>query len=165
MSMFRHVRYLLKFLHTFGAIGMMGAIAALLVLLRFDAAPRSAGAYSVICAAMADIANLVLYPSMVATLIAGLLAIAFNRAFHNAGWAWVKLASGILVFEGSLISIIGPIQQEAILAADALSGPLDLPAIVAYAVSLEKSLWVMLAVSTANVVLGIWRPRLTSIPD
>lgn len=28
------------------------------------------------------------------TLIAGLLAIAVNRAYHNAGWAWVKLAAG-----------------------------------------------------------------------
>jgi hypothetical protein len=102
---------------------------------------------------------------MVATLIAGLLAIAFNRAFHNAGWAWVKLASGISVFEGSLVAIIGPIQQEATRSAAALSAPLDVVAITGYVGSLQASLWVMLAVSTANVVLGIWRPRLTNIPD
>jgi hypothetical protein len=38
-------------------------------------------------------------------------------------------------------------------------------AITAYIGSLQASLWVILAVATANVVLGIWRPRLTNIPD
>jgi hypothetical protein len=39
-------------------------------------------------------------PSLALTLIAGLLAIAVNRAFHNAGWAWAKLATGIKVWGG-----------------------------------------------------------------
>jgi uncharacterized membrane protein len=161
----RHVRHLLKFLHTMGAIGLMGAIASLLVLLRGEMGAGTPKEYAALCGAMADIANLVLYPSMVATLIAGLLAIAFNRAFHNAGWAWIKLATGISVFEGSLVAIIGPIQQEAARSAAALSAPLDVVAITSYVGSLQASLWVMLAVTTANVVLGIWRPRLTNIPD
>jgi hypothetical protein len=43
--------------------------------------------------AMAEIVAWIFLPSLVATLIAGLLAIAVNRAFHDAGWAWVKAAS------------------------------------------------------------------------
>ena len=31
-------------------------------------------------------------------LVSGLLAMAFNRAFHNAGWVWLKLIFGVLVF-------------------------------------------------------------------
>jgi hypothetical protein len=40
------------------------------------------------------------------------------------------------------------------------------PATLAASVGAEwKSLWVMLALATVNVLLGIWRPRLTRIPD
>jgi hypothetical protein len=78
-------------------------------------------------AAMSSIATWMFLPSLALTLIAGLLAIAVNRAFHNAGWAWAKLATSF---------------------------------------SAERnSLWVLLAVATANVVLGVWRPRLTRLPD
>jgi hypothetical protein len=114
---------------------------------------------------MAEIATWVLYPSMVVTVIAGLLAIAASRAFHNAGWAWVKLATGILVFEGSLISIIGPIQEQAKRSAAVLAGQADLAMIAGFDENERLSLWILLVVALANVVLGIWRPRLTRIPD
>jgi hypothetical protein len=155
----------MKFLHSMGAIGMMGAIAALLVLIRLVPKPLSLPEHASAYRAMADIANYILYPSMVVTVIAGLLAIAINRGFHNAGWAWVKMASGILVFEGSLVSIIGPIGAEARRSSEALLGQIDPATLVSIESSLGASLWVMLGVSTANVVFGIWRPRLTRIPD
>ena len=44
--------------------------------------------------AMAEIATWIFFPSFVLTLIAGLLAIAANRTYHDAGWAWVKLQPG-----------------------------------------------------------------------
>ena len=62
-------------------------------------------------AAMGAIANLIFLPSLALTLIAGLLAMAVNRGYHNAGWAWVKLFSGLLVFEWGLASIQAPMQQ------------------------------------------------------
>ena len=165
MASSRHWRLLMKFLHSMGAIGMMGAIAALLVLIRLVPKPLSLPEHASAYRAMADIANYILYPSMVVTVIAGLLAIAINRGFHNAGWAWVKMASGILVFEGSLVSIIGPIGAEARRSSEALLGQIDPATLVSIEGSLGASLWVMLGVSTANVVFGIWRPRLTRIPD
>jgi len=165
MASSRHWRLLMKFLHSMGAIGMMGAIAALLVLIRLVPKPLSLPEHASAYRAMADIANYILYPSMVVTVIAGLLAIAINRGFHNAGWAWVKMASGILVFEGSLVSIIGPIGAEARRSSEALLGQIDPATLVSIESSLGASLWVMLGVSTANVVFGIWRPRLTRIPD
>jgi len=152
-------------MHTMGAIGLIGAMACLLVLLGFVPAPTSLSEYALMRAAMGEIATWIFLPSLGLTLVAGLLAIGFNRGYHNAGWAWAKLATGVLVFEWGFAAIQGPIQQEAELSARALANEVD-PATLATSLDAEwKSLWVMLAVATANVILGIWRPRLTRISD
>ena len=159
------MRRLMKFMHTIGAIGLTGAMACLLVLLSFTPAPASLSEYAVMRAAMGGIATWIFLPSLALTLVAGLLAMGVNRAFQSAGWAWAKLASGILVFEWGFAAIQGPMQQEAELSARALAHEVD-PGTLAASLGPEwKSLWIMLAIATANVVLGIWRPRLTRIPD
>jgi hypothetical protein len=159
------LRRLRKFLHTIGAIGLMGAIASLLVLIIFAPAPTSVAAYAVTSGAMAAIATWIFFPSLGLTLIAGLLSIAANPPFHNAGWAWVKLASGVLIFEGGLTAVLRPIQEEARRSAVGLAGQLD-PAAIAATYGAERgALWMLLAVTTANVVFGIWRPRLIRIAD
>ena len=163
------VRRLLKFLHTMGAVGFLGSMASLLVLLG-AAPPRTALAgYAAVRGAMAAVSTWVFLPSLGLSLMAGLLAIAVNRAYHNAGWAWLKLVSGVLLFEGGLQGIQGPMRDEAERSAAALAAHAD-PA--TFAASLGQSigseraaLWVLLAVASANVVLGIWRPKLTRLPD
>ncbi len=159
------MRRLLKFLHTIGAVGLMGAMACLLVLLVFVPAPASLSQYALIRGAMGGIAKWIFLPSLALTLIAGLLAIAANRAFHNAGWAWAKLATGIILFEWGLVAVQGPIQQEAEQSARVLAGQADAATLVASIGAERASLWVLLAVATANVILGVWRPRLTNLPD
>jgi hypothetical protein len=155
----------MKFLHTIGAIGLMGAMACLLVLLSFIPAPTSLSEYALMRAAMGGIATWTFLPSLGLTLVAGLLAIAVNRTYQSAGWAWAKLLSGVLVFEWGFAAIVGPMQQEAELSARVLAHEVD-PATLAASLGPEwKSLWVMLALATANVILGIWRPRLTRLPD
>jgi hypothetical protein len=159
------MRRLLKFLHTMGAIGFMGAMACLLVLIGLASGVTTPSEYALLRAAMAAIAKWVFLPSLALTLIAGLLAIGLNRAYHNAGWAWIKLATGILIFEGGLTGVQGPMQEEAERSAAVLGGPAD-PAIVTVGPGPESgTLWVLLAVATVNVVLGVWRPRLTRLPD
>lgn len=159
------MRRLIKFLHTMGAIGLMGAMACLLVLLSLIPAPASLSEYALMRGAMGAIATWIFMPSLALALIAGLLAMAINRGYHNAGWAWVKLFSGLLVFEWGLASIQGPMQQEAELSARAMAHEID-PATLGASFGAEwNSLWIMLAVATANVILGIWRPRLTRLPD
>lgn len=96
------MRRLLKFLHEMGAIGLMGSLAALVVLTRLAPPPASLSGYALMRGAMAEIAVWVVFPSLVLTLIPGLLAIAVTRAFHDAGWAWIKAATGILIFAGGL---------------------------------------------------------------
>ena len=140
----------------------MGAVASLLVLMSFSPPPTSLAGYALMRGAMAEIARWIFFPSFALTLIAGLLAIAANCAYHNAGWAWVKLATGIVVFAGSLHAL-SSIEEEAKRSASALAGTLDPAEITGAAEAEQGTLWVLLAVSTANVVLGVWRPRLTRI--
>ncbi len=148
-----------------GAVGLMGAMACLLVLLALCPPPTQLAGYALMRGAMGAVSTWIFLPSLAVTLIAGLLAIGVNRAFHNAGWAWVKAGTGILVFESGLMGIQGPMQEEAERSASALAGQVD-PATLAGAVPAESyTLWVLLAVATANIVLGIWRPRLTRLPD
>ena len=143
----------------------MGALSSMLVMLSVAPPPSSIAGYAVIRGAMGAIAAWIFLPSLGLTLVAGLLAIGLNRGFHNAGWAWVKLATGILIFEGGISGVQGPMQEEAELSAQALAGRID-PATLAGSLGSERAtLWVLLAVATVNVVLGIWRPRLSRRPD
>jgi len=157
------VRRTLKFLHTMGAIGLMGAMACLLVLLSFTPPSSALSGYALMRAAMGAVATWVFLPSLALTLLSGLLALA-QRVFHKAGWAWVKLATGVLMFEGGLVYVQGPMRQEAELSAAALAGTGD-PALLGQSLGAEAStLWLLLIVATANVMLGIWRPRLIRLP-
>ena len=115
------MRRLIKFLYTMGAIGLMGAMACLLVMLGATPAPEQLAEYALMRGTMGDIAKWVLLPSLGLTVVAGLLAIAVNPAYHSAGWAWAKLASGVLIFEWGLVGVKGPMQREAALAASALT--------------------------------------------
>ena len=71
---------------------------------------------------MDRIARLIFLPSLVLTLIAGLLSLAVNRSYQNAGWALTKLATGIIIFEWGFVAVQGPIQNEAALATRVLAG-------------------------------------------
>lgn len=142
-----------------GAIGLMGATAALLVLLAQLPAPTSIAEYAALRAAMASVGSFVLFPSLGLMLVAGLLSMAYVRAFHNAGWAWAKAISGIIVFQAGLIGVLGPLRQEAERSAQALVGGID-PATLASSITAEtRTLWLLMVICIANVVLGVWRPQ------
>ena len=154
------MRHFLKFLHTIGAIGLIGAAACLLVLLHLAPAATSVAGHALYRGAMGTIATWIFFPSLALTLISGLLAIAFHRGFHNAGWAWLKAAFEDQNSRGGFVGVIGPMQREAERSAKALAGQVD-PATLSASLGAEQgTLWVLLAVATANVVLGVWRPRL-----
>lgn len=155
------MRRLVKFLHSMGAIGLMGAMAALIILVILMPEPAALEAYVTHRAIMGKVAEWLLLPSLLLVLLSGLWSMAITRAFLHAGWVWLKLATGILVFKGVMISIQGPAEQEAMLSAQALAGAFD-PAQLGQRVGEEWGvLWVMMLVAVANVVLGIWRPRMS----
>ncbi|WP_245259368.1 hypothetical protein [Methylobacterium sp. 77] len=154
----------MKFLHTMGATGLMGAMAALIVMLSVAPPPSKLVGYTASRGAMGAVATWIVLPSLALMLVSGLLAMTLNRAFLNAGWAWLKLATGVLMFEGVLVYVEGPMRQEAEQSAGALAGRVD-PATLAASLGPERNtLWLLLAIATANVVLGIWRPRILRLP-
>ncbi len=159
------MRRLLKFLHTIGAVGLMGAMASLLAIMTIAPSPSSPSAYAAVVKAMAAISAWVFFPSLAVTLIAGLLAIAVNPAFHEAGWAWVKAGTGIVLFEGGLLYVAGPLQEEARRSALAMTGRWDLQAAARASSAEWSTLWLLLGVTAANVALGVWRPRFSPRPD
>lgn len=140
-------------------------MACLLVMMRVTPPPSALAEYALMRGAMSSIASWIFFPSLALTLVAGLLAIAVVRAFQNAGWVWAKLATGVLIFEAGFVYIVGPIQEEAKRAASALAGQLDPAALTGSYGSERGTLWLLMVIATVNVILGIWRPRLTRLPD
>jgi hypothetical protein len=158
-----NLRRLLKFLHTLGAAGLTGAIAALAMVLVLTPGSVSPAGYVPIMVAMAKTAGWIIGPSMVLTVMSGLLAMAVTPAFYEAGWVWLKALTGLLVLEGGL-HVLGPLQEEAKRGLSAMAGSAD-PASAARLFSAESgTLWVLLGVSVANIALGVWRPRMPKIP-
>ncbi len=153
------MRRALKFLHTMGAIGFCGALAALLALHASLPDPARLEQFAAVRISMGAVATWLLLPSMGLVVVSGLLAMAFGDNFHSAGWAWAKLATGVLVFEGTLVAVQGPMERAARDARAALGGELSPLELVAALRAEWGSLWVILGVAIINVVLGVWRPR------
>ncbi len=157
------LRRLLKFFHTLAAAGMTGAMAALAVVVILAPASINTAGYIPIMVAMAKVAAWIIEPSIVLTVVTGLLAMAINAAYQDAGWVWAKAATGILILEGGL-HVLGPIQDEAKRGAGALASGPD-PASVASLLTAEgNTLLLLIAVAVANIALGVWRPRFPRIP-
>jgi uncharacterized membrane protein len=155
------MRKLLKFLHTLATIGFVGALGALIVLHLSLPEPSELQRFAAVRIAMGALAEWVLLPSMGLVLVSGLLAMAVTPAFQEAGWVWAKLATGILVFEGTLAYVQAPMERAAQRARLALEGGLPAPELGATLGPEWGSFWVLLLVGVANVALGIWRPRFT----
>mgnify|MGYP001027977599 CR=1 FL=1 len=153
------MRRLIKFLHTLGAIGMIGALATHIILLAVMPESVSPAEYSAWRQGIGAIAKWLLLPSLGLVLVSGLLAMAFGDQFHSAGWAWAKLALGVVTFEWTLLAVQGPAQRAAEDSIKAVAGELDVADIAAMLHGEWASLWVLLAIALLNVALGIWRPR------
>jgi len=152
-------RRILKILHELGAIGLTGALAAYMILLA-TAPDDSLAEYAAVRRGIEAISGWLLVPSLMLTLVTGLLAIAAYSPFQNAWWVWIKAALGFPMFEGTLITIDATAQHAAALSARAVAGEAD-PALMADLLAAEwRSLWLILALSIAQTVIGVWRPRM-----
>ena len=153
------MRKTLKFLHTLAAIGFTGGLASLLVLHASLPDPAELQPFAALRMAQGAIAQWILFPSMGLVLISGLLAMAVTPSFQDRAWVWAKVATGILVFEGTLAYVQAPMERAATRARLALSGEFPVTELGATLRPEWGSFWVMLGVGLANVVLGVWRPR------
>jgi len=150
---------LIKFLHEVGAAGVMGAFAACLVLVA-KGPTQPLVAYAATRQSIASISQWLLLPSLALVLVSGLLAMAVNRAFHNAAWAWIKALLGVSVFEGTLVTVNASARHAAELATLAANGQGD-PAQLAQVLRTERGgLWILMVLSIVNIVLAVWRPRI-----
>jgi hypothetical protein len=147
----------LKFLHEIGAVGVSGSLAACIVLVA--TAPSSLVGFAAVRQGIAAVTQWLLVPSLALVLVSGLLALAITQAYHSAGWAWVKALLGIGMFEGTLLTIDASARKAAALATLAAAGGGD-PALLAQVIRTERGgLWLLLALSLANIALAVWRPR------
>lgn len=154
----------MKFLHTAGAVGITGAIAAHLVLLSVLPDLDTLAEAAALRAGIAAVATWLLLPSLVLVLVSGLLAIAAHPQFGNAGWVWVKVALGLAIFEGTLVSVQRPATRNLEHTLDALAGEISGAELSGLLHSEWGPLWVILSICVANIVLGIWRPRIGKRP-
>lgn len=157
------LRRLLKFLHTTAGAGLTGGAAALALVLLLTPVSIDDASYTALIVGTSHIAAWVIGPSMVVTVITGLLAMVAHPPFQDAGWVWVKAATGILVLLAGL-HIIGPLQEEAARAARGLADSSDAAEVARLFQAEINTAWVMLGVSIANIALGVWRPRLPKYP-
>jgi uncharacterized membrane protein len=154
-------RRLLKALHILGAIGFMGGLAAILVLVANTAVEPTAS-FVAVRDGIALLNKWLLTPSLLIVLVSGLLAIAATNAYKDAGWAWMKALLGVVTFEGTLLTIVGSGRKAAEQAAAAVAGQADAMTQVTALLRTEwGAVWLMLGLGFVNIVLAIWRPRFT----
>lgn len=156
----RFARKFVKFLHTVASMGFGGALASLIVLHLLLPEPTELQRFAALRIAQGTVAQWILLPSMAGILLSGVLSMAITPAFHDAGWAWAKLGTGIIVFEGTLAFVQAPMERAAERAREALAGEVPAADLAASLPNEWGPFWVILGVAILNVVLGVWRPRL-----
>lgn len=153
-------RKLLKLLHEVGAVGVMGALAAYIVLVA-TAPQDSLVEYAAVRRGIAALTQWLLLPSLVLVLISGLLAIAATRAYMDQGWPWLKALSTFAMFEGTLLTVNASARKAAEISALAASTGETSPELLAPVLRTEWiGLWAILALSFGNILVAVWRPRL-----
>jgi uncharacterized membrane protein len=152
----------LKFLHIIGTVGFCAALLALLLLHASLPDPSQLEQFAGIRLAMGNVAKWLLLPSTGLVVISGLIAMALNDVYKNAGWVWIKLATGVLILEGTLVYVQAPMERAANNAQSALDGDFDLTTLGTVLGSEWNSIWVILGVAVVNIVLGVYRPRIMS---
>jgi len=158
------MRKALKILHTLAACGLIGGLGCYMVLL--VAAPQDTPeAYADLRQAISAISNYLLLPSLAIALVTGLFSMAVHKPFMDKAWAWLKAATGILMFKG-VLTIVGAKADHAAAVARRIEEGEPAADVLAAALVYEwYALAAVMALSVANVVLGVWRPRLSRKPQ
>ncbi len=155
----RFTRRSVKFLHTVTGLGLVGGLAAYMLVLWSGPGIDSLEAYAAMRESLATVSKLLILPSMTGVLVSGLMAMALNFSYMESPWAWLKLLSGVLVFEATLMSVDGPARSAAILSKRATEGEVDAAALAAGVRDEWGAYWVLLSLAVANIALATWRPR------
>lgn len=153
------MRKALKFLHTLASCGLIGALSGYTILLLY--APKAtAQQYADVRLTIAALCNYILLPSLAVALITGLLSMAVHRPFQEKRWVWIKALLGLSMFESTLAIIQSKANTAATVSAQIAAGEVKADALVSSLSTEWTSLGAIMALSIANIVLGVWRPAL-----
>lgn len=152
-------RKIIKILHTLSAIGYTGGILAYLAVLLSAPEVPDLGEHLLMRRNIVLIVTWAILPSTLIVLISGLASMMAHSPFMNAPWVWLKLLAGVLVFEASLASIAGPAKASLRAVERAIAGEIDINTMNGLLQDKWMAMYVLLGISVANVVLGVWRPR------
>ena len=153
------MRKTVKILHTLAACGLIGGLLVYMLLL-VEARQDTAEAYADLRWSISQLSDYVLMPSLAVVVVSGLLSMVVHRPYMDKRWAWVKAASGILMFKGVLTIVGAKANYAAGVAEQIARGEASREALDAALAYEWFALGAILALSIANVVLGVWRPRL-----
>ena len=151
-------RKIVKILHTVAAAGLIGGLAAYMVLL-VSVSREDYAAYAHLRGAIDVISGYVLLPSMAVAVVSGLLSMMVHSPFLDKGWVWIKVALGISMFTGVLHIDNAKADYVARLSAEIAAGTAEPGALDRILTGEWGTLIAVMVVSIANVVLAIWRPR------
>lgn len=157
------LRVVLKILHSLSAAGLLGGLACYMILL-VTAPQDNAAAYADLRQSIAMVSDYVLVPSLAVALVSGLLAMAFHTPFMDKGWAWAKAAMGLLMFKGVLTVVGAKADHAAVLARKIEQGDMAREVLDSAMRHEWATLWIVMALTIANVVLGVWRPKFARPP-
>jgi Predicted integral membrane protein (DUF2269) len=157
------MRKTLKFFHTLASCGLIGALLGYMIVLVY--APHATPAtYADTRQTISALCNYVLLPSLAIALVTGLLSMAAHRPFQEMRWVWFKALLGISMFESTLAIIQSKANYAAKVSSQIAAGEANADALKsALATDLATewySLGAIMTLSIANIVLGVWRPRL-----
>ena len=153
------MRKTLKFFHTLASCGLIGALVCYMIVL-VKAPHGTVSTYADMRQTISSLCNYVLLPSLGIALVTGLLSMAVHRPFQDKRWAWVKALLGLSMFESTLAIIQAKANYAATVSTKIAAGE-AMAAELATALSSEwNSLMAIMALSIANIVLGVWRPPL-----
>jgi hypothetical protein len=153
------MRKALKFFHTLASCGLIGALLGYMIVLT-NAPQDTASKYADVRHTISALCNYLLLPSLAVALVTGLLSMAVHRPFQEMRWAWIKALLGLSMFESTLAIIQAKADTAAKLSIKIAAGEAQPEALVTALASEWTTLGAIMALSIANIVLGVWRPLL-----
>ena len=152
------MRKAVKFLHSLAACGMIGALAGYLVLLRYG--PQgNAAAYADTRQSIVALCDYILVPSLAIVLVSGFVSMLVHKPYMQKGWAWAKALTTIGIFEATLAVVQTAARDGAEIAAKIARGEADASALGELARE-TSAIGVVLTLAVANVLVGVWRPKI-----
>lgn len=152
-------RKLVKIAHTIASAGLVGGLFAYMVLLTVNV-PETAAGYEQLRGSIKGVSDWVIFPSLAIALITGLLSMVVHTPFQDRGWVWIKAALGILMLKGVLTIVSAKAASAAKISSEIAAG-IAPPDALDQLLRLEwGTLWGVVAITIANIVLGVWRPRI-----